>query len=40
MLPAILVFCLWHPAGYFGSGQKGERKESNIPLDSSDGMPV
>jgi hypothetical protein len=40
MLPAILIFCLWHPAEYFGSGRNGERKGSNIPLDSSDGVPV
>jgi len=40
MLPAISVFCLWHPAEYFGSRRNGGRKSIGIPLDSSDGGQV
>ncbi|CZR62608.1 related to Rtm1p [Phialocephala subalpina] len=35
MLPAISIFCLWHPAEYFGGGRKGD-KVADIPLDSTD----
>ena len=36
MFPAISVFCVWHQAGYFGSG-KGKRG-GGVLLESSDGM--
>jgi hypothetical protein len=35
MLPAISIFCLWHPADYFGGGKWGDRTE-DIRLESSD----
>jgi hypothetical protein len=40
MLPAISIFCFWHPAEHFGSGRNEWRKSSDIQLDSSDGMVV
>ncbi|KAE8441896.1 hypothetical protein EG329_004202 [Mollisiaceae sp. DMI_Dod_QoI] len=39
MLPAISVFCLWHPAEYFGGGRRGD-KIADIPLDGIDSTIV
>ncbi|KAE9363313.1 RTA1 like protein [Stipitochalara longipes BDJ] len=35
MLPAIGVFCLWHPGAYFGSGRKGNGA-GEVELESDD----
>jgi hypothetical protein len=34
MLPATSIFCLWHPAAYFGGGRRGD-KIDDIRLESS-----
>lgn len=40
MLPAIIVFCVWHPGKYFGAGGrrggKSPKALTEIPLTSSD----
>jgi hypothetical protein len=38
MLPAILVFCVYHPAKYFAS-QRRRKVISDLQLGSSDGTP-
>lgn len=35
MLPAIGVFCAWHPGAYLESG--GKRNGNNLQMESSDG---
>ena len=38
MLPAILVFCVWHPGAYFGAGgRRGGKTINDVPMESSDG---
>jgi hypothetical protein len=36
MLPAISVFCVWHPAEYLGGWRKGKRV-GDVQLESSSG---
>lgn len=36
MMPAILVFCVWHPAKYFG-GRRSGKSMGDLQLESSGG---
>lgn len=35
MVPAIVVFCVWHPAAYFGGRERGAGKSASddVPLE-------
>ncbi|KAH7314281.1 RTA1 like protein-domain-containing protein [Rhexocercosporidium sp. MPI-PUGE-AT-0058] len=42
MVPAIVVFCIWHPAAYFGRGRRAAKEDArdDVPLEVGEGGQV